>query len=118
MSTVFDLEFLYMYLSLTFFICSLLNALLGGLRHFFPYFNPLKSILGECGTGSDGGDVVLTKKQMELLGVDPKLDPGFKLFEEKKKSDSSKKHPFGFGPPLDGRYCSILGSRLSLVRNL
>ena len=116
MSTVFDLELLFMYLS--FFICSLLNALLGGLRHFFPYFNPLKSILGECGTGTDGGDVVLTKKQMELLGVDPKSDPGFKLFEEKKKSDSSKKHPFGFGPPLDGRYCSILSSRLSLVRNL
>ena len=107
-----------MYLSLTIFICSLLNALLGGLRHFFPCFNPLKSILGECGTGSDGGDVVLTKKQMELLGVDPKSDPGFKLFEEKKKSDSSKKHPFGFGPPLDGRYCSIHRSRLSLIRNL
>ena len=92
-----------MYFSPTFIISSLLNALLGGLRHFFPFFNPLKSILGvvsECGTTE--GDVVLTKKQMELLGVD-KADPGFKMFEEKKKSDSSKKHPFGFGPPLDGR---------------
>ena len=78
------------------------NAVIDIARHFFPYFN-LKSLLGGIFGGMDhlqpsylAEDVVLTQKQMTLLGVN-KGDPGFKLLEEKKAKADSSKHPFGFG---------------------
>jgi len=90
----------------------LTNAILDTLAHFFPFANPLKALIygdldatgGASGTGSQ--DLVLTKQQMSLLGVE-KSDPGFKLYEEKKKAGSQggdRKHPFGFGPPLEGSF--------------
>jgi len=85
------------------------NAVIDVARHFFPYFN-LKSLLGGIFGGMDhlqpsylAEDVVLTQKQMTLLGVN-KGDPGFKLLEEKKAKADSSKHPFGFGPPIEGSF--------------
>ena len=78
----------------------LLNFMLDAVNHFFPYFN-IKSLLFGS-PDMDSTDVVLTKKQMNLFGID-QSDYGFKLADPKKASQTEG-HAHGFGPPLDGSF--------------